>query len=92
GDQTRYWAPLTSAAPSALFDHQATPVWMYFVHSFAAVPADRSCITALAPYGTSQVVAAVGRGSLQASQFHPEKSGTAGLLLLRRWLQTLPWA
>jgi glutamine amidotransferase len=83
------WAPLQPAAKSVLFNQINSPTWMYFVHSFAAIPTDPSCITAYAPYGNTQVVAAVGRGQLQATQFHPEKSGTAGLLLLQCWLQTL---
>jgi glutamine amidotransferase len=61
---------------------------MYFVHSFAAVAADSSNVTATAPYGDEAVVAAVGRGSLQATQFHPEKSGLCGLALLQRWLSS----
>ena len=84
------WAPLELTASNSLFVPGSTPDWMYFVHSYAAIPVDPSCITAYAPYGTSKVVAAVGRGALQATQFHPEKSGNAGLLMLRRWLQTLP--
>ena len=63
--------------------------WMYFVHSFAAVPTDPSCITAPAPYGNSQVVAAVGNGPLQATQFHPEKSSDSGSAMIERWLAWL---
>ena len=46
-------------------------------------------VTATAPYGNSSVVAAVGSGRLQATQFHPEKSGRCGLQLLQRWLGSL---
>ena len=62
---------------------------MYFVHSFAAIATDPDTVTATAPYGDQAVVAAVGRGSLQATQFHPEKSGLCGLALLQRWLDSL---
>ncbi|MEN9879349.1 MAG: Imidazole glycerol phosphate synthase subunit HisH [Cyanobacteriota bacterium] len=84
------WAPLLAASPSPLLLAGAPAPWMYFVHSFAAVPSDPSCITARAPYGRSSVVAAVGSGALQATQFHPEKSGQEGLALLERWLRHLP--
>jgi len=61
--------------------------WMYFVHSLAARPADSSVIAAEVDYG-GPVVAAVRRGNILATQFHPEKSGSAGLELLRRWAET----
>ena len=83
------WAPLQPCSSSPLIAEDGQEHWMYFVHSFAAVPSDPSCITATAPYGNSQVVAAVGNGPLQATQFHPEKSGHRGLELLQRWLNSL---
>ena len=81
------WAPLTKCQPSPLLADDEQP-WMYFVHSFAAVATDSSNVTATAPYGDQAVVAAVGCGSLQATQFHPEKSGLCGLALLQRWLSS----
>ena len=83
------WAPLRPASSSPLLSAQEPASWMYFVHSFAAVPTDANCITATAPYGSAEVVAAVGLGPLQATQFHPEKSGRCGLELLQRWLSSL---
>lgn len=82
------WAPLTATHPSPLLTAGEQP-WMYFVHSFAAVATDPATVTATAPYGSQAVVAAVGRGSLQATQFHPEKSGLCGLALLQRWLNSV---
>ena len=73
--------------PSPLLIAEEQP-WMYFVHSFAAIATDPDTVTATAPYGDQAVVAAVGRGSLQATQFHPEKSGLCGLALLQRWLNS----
>lgn len=63
------------------------PAWAYFVHSYAA-DTDDAIVTATCDYG-SPVVAAVERGSVWATQFHPEKSGDAGAQLLRNWLATL---
>ncbi|HEX2849591.1 MAG TPA: imidazole glycerol phosphate synthase subunit HisH [Acidimicrobiales bacterium] len=57
--------------------------WVYFVHSYAAEPTDD--VSATCDYG-GPVVAAVGRPGLWATQFHPEKSGTVGLGLLRRFV------
>ena len=84
------WEPLLPATPSPLLPAGAPPAWMYFVHSFAAVPADPGCITAQAAFGTERVTAAVWQGHLAACQFHPEKSGADGEALLRRWLDWLP--
>lgn len=87
------WAPLLAASPSPLlaWDHdQPQPQdWMYFVHSFAAVPTDERTITARVNYGSSTVTAAVWQGSVGACQFHPEKSAEAGQALLGRWLNWL---
>ena len=84
------WAPLLPASATPLLDPGAPAPWMYFVHSFAAVPRDGACVTARVGYGATTAVAAVGCGALQAVQFHPEKSGRAGLQLLQRWLASLP--
>ena len=55
------------------------PIWVYFVHSYA--PEMSAEVVATCDYG-GPVVAAVQRDNLWATQFHPEKSGTAGLRLL----------
>ena len=60
----------------------------HFTATIAAIATDPDTVTATAPYGNQAVVAAVGRGSLQATQFHPEKSGLCGLALLQRWLNS----
>ena len=63
----------------------------YFVHSYAARPDALDATDALvttAEHGT-RFAAAVERGPLAATQFHPEKSGDAGAALLRNWLDVL---
>jgi glutamine amidotransferase len=57
----------------------------YFVHSYHARPADESVVAAVTDYG-GQFCAAVARGRLFATQFHPEKSQAAGLRLLQAFL------
>jgi glutamine amidotransferase len=59
------------------------PAWVYFVHSFAPEPTAE--VVATCDYG-GPVVAAVQRGALWGTQFHPEKSGTAGLRLLANFV------
>ncbi|MBN1309697.1 MAG: imidazole glycerol phosphate synthase subunit HisH [Chitinispirillaceae bacterium] len=53
----------------------------YFVHSFHPRPRSEGDILAVCDYGIA-FPAAIGRGNLIATQFHPEKSGAAGLRLL----------
>ena len=66
-------SPLAAAADGS---------YVYFVHSFHAVPEDSNIITAVCDYGT-EITAAVGRDNIQALQFHPEKSGEVGLKMLQ---------
>ena len=61
--------------------------WMYFVHSFAAEVTDD--VVATCDYGGPVAAMAV-RGNVVATQFHPEKSGHAGLDLLRNWVRSIP--
>jgi glutamine amidotransferase len=61
--------------------------WFCFMHSFHCVPDAASDVRATVSYGPNQVTAAVSRGNLFATQFHPEKSQTAGLSLLGKFLR-----
>lgn len=68
----------------------------YFVHSYAAqhwsldvIRPFREPVVTWADYG-SPFLAAVENGPLSATQFHPEKSGEAGIRLLANWVDSLP--
>lgn len=75
-------------------NHNDHPLWanipqesrFYFVHSFYILADDSSLIAATCDYGL-RFHAALTRGNLFAVQFHPEKSHTAGLQLLKNFLQ-----
>lgn len=58
----------------------------YFVHSFMAAPEDPSHRVAECKYGGASVSAVIGRANIHGCQFHPEKSGTVGLKVLKRFL------
>jgi glutamine amidotransferase len=75
------WNRLKLKAASTL-TAAADGSYVYFVHSFHAVPEDSNIITAVCDYGT-EITAAVGRDNIQALQFHPEKSGEVGLKMLQ---------
>lgn len=59
----------------------------YFVHSFAAKTAVGS-MQAWTTYN-EKILAAVEDGPVSATQFHPEKSGAAGLKLIKNWVESL---
>ena len=59
--------------------------FVYFVHSYHAVPEDGEIVTATADYG-ERLTAAVAKGNICATQFHPEKSGDVGLDILKNFI------
>ncbi|HDI73196.1 MAG: imidazole glycerol phosphate synthase subunit HisH [Candidatus Altiarchaeales archaeon] len=61
--------------------------FFYFVHSYHCVPENREMIIAITEYGT-EVVAVINRDNIYAVQFHPEKSGKKGLLILKNFLRS----
>ena len=58
----------------------------YFVHSYAFAPRDNADVLATTDYGVP-VTAAVRRGHVWGTQFHPEKSSRAGLRLLKNFIE-----
>jgi glutamine amidotransferase len=88
------WNTVEVAAGSALFAGVESERF-YFVHSYAATQwlledtgSLPSPLVSWATHG-QRFVAAVENGPLTATQFHPEKSGEAGLALLRNWVDSL---
>ena len=59
--------------------------YMYFQHSFYVRPKTSSIITAYVRYGGHKICSAIQKGNITGCQFHPEKSGTAGLSFLGLW-------
>jgi imidazole glycerol-phosphate synthase subunit HisH len=60
--------------------------YVYFVHSFHAMPSEAQLVKATVQHGDNVVTAAVSRDNVIATQFHPEKSQAAGIALLRHFL------
>ena len=78
------WNTLHFLQENPLFRNVDEGSSVYFVHSFAAVPAQGSDLVAQTEYGVP-VTAAVARGNVYGCQFHPEKSGEVGLQILRNF-------
>ncbi len=91
------WNTVRAGADSVLFEGIEEERF-YFVHSYGAQhwsmepmrPFGEPVLT-WCDYGTP-FLAAVENGPLSATQFHPEKSGAAGIRLLRNWISSLPQA
>jgi glutamine amidotransferase len=81
------WNQLEIRRPDCpLFRGVATGSYVYFVHSFFPRPTESGIIAAQTTYGET-FAAAVWRGNVFATQFHPEKSQRVGLQLLRNFVE-----
>ena len=78
------WNSLSLQNHSPLFQGLEEGAWVYFVHSFCGVAEHETDVIARTEYGPS-LVAAVSHGNVYGCQFHPEKSGEAGLQILRNF-------
>jgi glutamine amidotransferase len=86
------WNTVAVAPASRLFEGVGDERF-YFVHSYGVHPRSdwpQGALVSHAEHGGDTFVAAVEHGSLWSTQFHPEKSGTAGARLLRNWLASFP--
>jgi len=84
------WNTVEAAAGTRLFAGVEGERF-YFVHSYGVLASGTGGADGVttATHGRSTFVAAVERGALSATQFHPEKSGDAGLQLLENWVRSL---
>lgn len=80
------WNSLKMDTKSPLLENLPASSYVYFVHSFHAVPSEENIVTAFVEYG-GKVTAAVGRKNVQAMQFHPEKSSSVGLKILENFVR-----
>jgi imidazole glycerol-phosphate synthase subunit HisH len=72
------WNRLRILRDAPLLDGIGDHTYMYFVHAYAGHPRDRADVVATTDHG-GEIVALVQHGNILGTQFHPEKSGTAGL-------------
>ena len=79
------WNALKFRGDNPIFKYISEGDCVYFVHSFYAADCEESVI-ATAEYG-ADLTAAVARGNVYGCQFHPEKSGTVGLKILKAFAE-----
>lgn len=80
------WNSVMPIKESRLLDGLPKGSYMYFVHSFYVKAAERADVSAISEYGLI-FDAAVERGNIFGCQFHPEKSGAAGLVILKNFIE-----
>jgi imidazole glycerol phosphate synthase glutamine amidotransferase subunit len=78
------WNGTRSRPGSKLFKNLPEISFFYYIHSYYVAPQDSKVIAAETEYHLTYC-SAVEKGALAAVQFHPEKSGPAGLKLLENW-------
>ncbi len=78
------WNELSIIKSNPLFGGIETGATFYFVHSFQFWPKDNSVVSSFCDYGV-QVNASVQRDNIFGVQFHPEKSQSAGIRLLKNF-------
>ena len=83
------WAPLQIQNECPLLQRKNQNEWMYFVHSYAAIPIESSELAATTKFGEEALTAIVWKETFGACQFHPEKSSKAGRKMLNRWINWL---
>ena len=80
------WNSLSVTPGARLFRGIENGAYVYFVHSYYCKAGDESIVAATTEYST-HIHAAVERGNVFACQFHPEKSGSVGLQILKNFIE-----
>ena len=79
-DPSNWYHSCLSNTPSGTF--------FYFVHSFMVVPDDPGCVLGYCVYERLPLVGAIRKGNITGLQFHPERSGPAGLAVLENFISS----
>ncbi len=79
------WNGINIKQPSRIFNGIRGDEKFYFVHSYHVVPEDDTAVLTTTNYGY-EFVSSIQKGNIIATQFHPEKSGQAGLNILQGYL------
>jgi imidazole glycerol-phosphate synthase subunit HisH len=85
------WNSLEFAKPSPIYDGIADGSYVYFVHGYHTVPQNEDVIASRCDHG-GRFISSVSSGNIYATQFHPEKSQSIGLRLLKNFAELDPTA
>ena len=80
------WNNISIKQKNSIFKDIEGEPYVYFVHSFYLKAQDKDIVAATTQYGV-EIDAAVQKGNIIATQFHPEKSGEVGLKMLKNFVE-----
>ncbi len=80
------WNQVRQLIPHPVFEGIPDETNFYFVHSYYVSPDDKALVAGETEYGIT-FCSAIARGNLVATQFHPERSGEAGLRIYNNFLK-----
>ncbi len=80
------WNRVHQKAKHAIFEGIEDDAYFYFLHSYYPAPDDDGCVIGETDYGV-KFASALARDNIVATQFHPEKSGDAGLRMYANFLR-----
>lgn len=80
------WNSIKIRKSNPLLDGIQDESWVYFVHSYRVKPQNYDVVIADSDYGI-EVPAVINKGNLYGTQFHPEKSGKIGSLMIKNFLR-----
>ena len=80
------WNDLEIKKPGKILEGVENGSWVYFVHSYRVKPSSNDVITAESDYGI-KVPAVVESKNYFGTQFHPEKSGKVGKIMIKNFLE-----
>ena len=83
------WNRVKQVQPHAMWEGVADNAYFYFVHSYYVQPQDAALVAGETDYG-QPFCCAVARDNIFATQFHPEKSATAGLQMYKNFVHWNP--
>jgi glutamine amidotransferase len=83
------WNQVETRGTPALWQGIDPTPYFYFVHSYVCEPADPTAVAGLTCHGET-FCSAVRRGPIWGTQFHPERSGNAGLQLIKNFVAAIP--
>jgi len=78
------WNIVQETAPNVLLDGLENEPYFYFAHSYYPIPAEKRVVCAETTYGV-RFASVIAEQNIFGTQFHPEKSGSQGLRLLKNF-------